>query len=300
MKMNMTKKTVAAVFVLVLTTIALAAAAVDKPDPQYAAQMAKWRRERESDLRQNWLTLVGLFWLNQGENRFGSDPADPVALPKGKAPQQAGTFLLQGGKVLVKVAPGVRATNGGHAVHSLALQPDTSGHPTVLSLGDLRLHIIQRGERFGVRVKDVRSEALAHFRGLQYFPLNESWVVRARFTAFDKPQEISIPTVLGTDAKMQSPGMVEFQLNGRTLRLQPVIEDQQLFFIFHDLTSGKQTYPPGRFLYTAMPKNGEVLLDFNRAHNPPCAFTPYATCPLPPKQNYLDVAIEAGELFTGH
>jgi uncharacterized protein (DUF1684 family) len=160
--------------------------------------------------------------------------------------------------------------------------------------------VIERGNRYGIRLKDKNSELRKAFTGLKYFPPLEEYRVKARFVPYDPPKMIPVPNILGQVDEEPSPGYVVFMLNGRECRLDPVTEGDSLFFIFKDLTSGKETYPPGRFLNTEMPQNGEVVLDFNQAYNPPCAFTPYATCPLPPEQNKLPIAIEAGELRYGH
>jgi uncharacterized protein len=162
------------------------------------------------------------------------------------------------------------------------------------------MFVIQRGKRFGIRLRDRNSEMRKNFTEIKYFPISEAYRVKARFVPSNPPKMISVPNILGETSDEPSPGYAEFTLRGHACRLTPVTEGDQLFFIFKDLTSGKETYPPGRFLYTDMPKNGEVVLDFNKAYNPPCAFTPYATCPLPPAENRLPIRIEAGELRYGH
>ncbi len=168
----------------------------------------------------------------------------------------------------------------------------------IVTLASLSLSVIQRGDRYGIRLKDRNSRLRKEFTGLRYFPVTESYRVSARFVP--DARKVPIPNILGQTEDMDSPGYVEFELEGRKLRLSPVLESpDELFFIFRDLTSGRQTYGSGRFLDTAMPKDGRVELDFNKAYNPPCAFTPYATCPLPPKQNRLPVRIAAGELKYG-
>jgi uncharacterized protein (DUF1684 family) len=160
------------------------------------------------------------------------------------------------------------------------------------------MYVIERGGRFALRVKDPESARRRSFRGLDWFPVRESYRVTARFVPYEPPKAIPIANVLGTVEPMPSPGYVVFSLNGREFHLDPVLEDpaaKELFFIFRDETAGKQTYPAGRFLYADLPKDGRVVLDFNKAYSPPCAFTSFATCPLPPRQNRLDVRIEAGE-----
>ncbi len=273
-------------------------------DADFTRQLDQWRKQRLEGLRSEsgWLTLVGLHWLEPGENHFGSSPANRVVLPQGKAPARAGAFFLDNGKVRVVAAPGSGITLNGKPVSEQDLRSDESGEPDILRLGDLSLYVIKRGERFAIRVKDPNSPVRKEFKGIDAFPPNPAYRIVAEFVPYDPPREVAVPTILGTTEKMKAPGYVKFKLAGRELTLEPVVEDPehtQLFFISKDATSGKETYPAGRFLYADMPKDRRVVLDFNRAYNPPCAFTPYATCPLPPKQNRLDVRIEAGEKTYG-
>jgi uncharacterized protein (DUF1684 family) len=161
--------------------------------------------------------------------------------------------------------------------------------------------LIKREERFGIRLKDSNSEARRNFKGLHWFPIDESYKVKARLEAWPEPKEVSVPNVLGGNFKMKSPGVLKFSLNGKECALQPVLEDDEtLFIIFGDGSNRSETYKSGRFLYAEKPVNGEVVLDFNKAENPPCAFTPYATCPLPPAGNKLEVEIQAGEKRYDH
>lgn len=253
----------------------------------YSSQIAEWRRQREINLRRDggWLTVTGLFWLREGVNRFGTNPGSDLVLPAG--PAEAGAFELHKGKVTAKIGGSTRQ-----------LRADTDD---LVQVGRLRLYVIQRGDRTGIRMKDPESSFLRDFRGLEYFPTREEYRVDARFVA--EPQKIPIANIVGQSELDDSPGYVVFQLHGREFRLYPVLEEpdaKELFFIFRDQTAGKETYGAGRFLYTDLPKDGRVILDFNKAYNPPCAFTPYATCPLPPPQNRLAVRIEAGEQKYGH
>jgi uncharacterized protein (DUF1684 family) len=276
--------------------------AAPPPDAAYRAQIGQWRERREAALKADdgWLTVVGLFWLKHGANTAGSDPANDIALPKDSAPANVGIFDLHDGVISFQAAPGVTVTVNGNAATSATLKADSSGSPDIVRLNDLSLFVIERGNRYGIRLKDKNSELRKAFTGLKYFPPREEYRVKARFVPYDPPKMIPVPNILGQVDEEPSPGYVVFMLNGRECRLDPVTEGDSLFFIFKDLTSGKETYPPGRFLNTEMPQNGEVILDFNQAYNPPCAFTPYATCPLPPEQNKLPIAIEAGELRYGH
>jgi uncharacterized protein (DUF1684 family) len=183
------------------------------------------------------------------------------------------------------------------------MQSDAEGAPTVVALGALTFQVIKRGERYAIRLKDMRSQQRAAFKGLEWFPVREDHRVHARFVSHPSPRSIPIVNVLGMVEPMRSPGYAEFRLKGRTLRLHPVLETSdatELFFIFKDQTSGRETYGAGRYLYAPMPSNGTVELDFNKAYSPPCAFTAFATCPLPPKENRLPIRIEAGERYRGH
>jgi uncharacterized protein (DUF1684 family) len=176
-------------------------------------------------------------------------------------------------------------------------------HPVQVAVNDLTMFVIRRGDRYGIRLRDRNSEARKMFSGLRHFPIDPVYRVTAAFVAYPEPKQLPIPNVLGDTPVMVSPGYVEFSIGGQTLRLEPVYEGadpHELFFIFADQTNGTDTYPSGRFLYTDLPQNGRVVLDFNKAQNPPCAFTAFATCPLPPKQNRLPVRVPAGEMDYGH
>jgi len=179
------------------------------------------------------------------------------------------------------------------------LRSDQSSRPDVVELGPVSFYVIKRGDRYGVRVKDRNSRARREFAGLRWYEVKEGYRVEAKWVSYPHPRPIQVPNVLGEVAAMPSPGYAEFELDGQRVRLDGVLEDPtslDLFFILRDETSGKETYGAGRFLYSELPKQGRVVLDFNKAYNPPCAFTAYATCPLPPKQNWLPVKVEAGEM----
>jgi uncharacterized protein (DUF1684 family) len=274
-------------------------------DEAYRAEVLKWRADREARLKADggWLTLAGLFWLNEGPNRFGTDPAGDIVLPEGSTPAEAGVFELRDGRVKVALRPGVTGRLAGQRLSGeVEMQSDASGSPDVLEMGPLSLHVIKRGSRYGIRLKDQNSAVRRGFLGLKWFDVREEYRVEARFVSYPQPKPVKVPNVLGETESMPSPGYAEFTLGGKTVRLDGVLEDphaEQLFFILRDQTSGKETYGAGRFLYTDLPKAGQLVLDFNKAYNPPCAFTPYATCPLPPPQNWMPVRVEAGEMAYG-
>ena len=248
----------------------------------YEAEIAEWRKQREERLKAEggWLSLAGLFWLHDGVNRFGKDQGNEIVLPDG--PAHAGSFELHGGKVTVTLDGKTRP-----------LAPDSDDAAKV---GRLSLFVIKRGDKYGIRVKDPESEYRRNYHGIEHFPVSDTYRVTARWVA--EPRKIPILNILGQTEESDNPGYAVFRLGGKEMRLYPIIEEpgaKELFYIFRDLTTGKETYPAGRFFYSEFPKNGKVVLDFNKAYNPPCAFTPYATCPLPPKENHLAVRVEAGE-----
>ncbi len=268
----------------------------------YRDSIEKWRRERAASLvaDDGWTTVAGLYWLREGANSFGTDAGGAIVLPAGSAPARCGVFEHRAGKTVLRVAPGVTVLAAGRPVRELEMRSDLAGPPTAVTIADLTLFVIARGDRFAIRLRDKNSAYRKQFRGLEWYPVEERYRIEADFVAWPSPKTLMVPTILDFSEKMTSPGYVTFDLGGREWRLEPVLSGARLFFIFRDRTSGKQTYPAGRFLYTGMPKDGKVLLDFNQAHNPPCAYTPYATCPLPPPQNRLEAAIEAGELNYHH
>ncbi len=288
----------------VLSAFLFACVVLAQADEKYARAMEQFRAEREERLRSpdGWLTLAGLFWLSAGENRFGSDPENSIVLSTEGVPPWAGTFVYDGETVTLKTASDVVIRLNDEPVKRRKLRDDGDEEPDVLTLGTLRLHVIERGDRHGVRVKDPESIHRKEFRGLRYFPLDPAYRFDAVFKPYDKPREVSSTTVIGTTLTRLALGSVEFTLDGEALSLQPLVEDPDdtsLWFIFQDQTSGKQTYG-FRYLYADL-KDGRVDLDLNKAYNPPCAFTPYATCPLPQRKNRLEVRIEAGErIYIGH
>lgn len=263
----------------------------------YLDSLTAWRAKHEAELRSDdgWLTVTGLFWLKEGRNAVGVGPQNDVELPAGSAPASAGVIDFQQGVAQLTIADGVTATVEGRPVRTIHLKPDDKEKPSVVQLGDVTFNLIKRGESYGVRVKDRNSPRRRAFRGLRWFPANPAYRVQAQLTTFANPREILIPNVLGSSYRMKSIGLLKFSLAGKDYTLQPVMDGKQFFIIFSDLTRGKATYPGGRFLYAELPAEGPVTLDFNQAYNPPCAFTPFATCPLPPPQNRLPVTILAGE-----
>ncbi len=265
----------------------------------YAADIQKHREKRVAELTADngWLATAGLFWLHEGMNTAGSDPDKAIRLPA-RAPKRLGAFQLKSGTVTFIGDAGVQLAASGKPVNQFTFEPE-KGERSAIAIAGLKMFVIKRGDRYAVRLLDPESKQRKAFKGLRYFPVQASYRLRAKFTRYATPKQVPVPNVLGMTVPMESPGYVTFTLNGKPYRLEPVYETskrEDLFFIFKDLTAGRETYDAGRFLHTPLPKNGTVDLDFNKAYNPPCAFTAYATCPLPTKQNHLPVAIRAGEL----
>lgn len=280
-----------------MAAVLAVAAATTSP---YVAEIEQWRAKREERLKADdgWLAVTGLFWLKDGPNTVGSARGNDIVLPA-SAPAKVAVIDFAGGKAAVRVEPGVAVLSGGKPVTTMPLRADTAeGGPDVLVLGPLSLQVIERGGRYGIRLKDKDAKQRREFAGLSWYPVREAHRVVARFVPHPAPKTISIANVLGQEDQQPSPGTAVFTIGGREVRLDPILESpdaKQLFFIFRDATAPRDTYPAGRYLYTDLPKDGMVTLDFNKAYSPPCAFTAFATCPLPPPQNRLPVRIEAGE-----
>jgi uncharacterized protein (DUF1684 family) len=273
---------------------ALLMAGCGKQEPKidtgaHTQEIQQWQKTRDERLRKedSWLTLIGLHWLKEGENT--------VTLTKAGAP--AVRLLRNGAQTLLHPDPSM--TIGGKPIGGdvpLLADTDKDG-PTIVQMGSVRFNVIKRGERYGLRVKDAEAETRTHFKGLEYYPIDPKWRVTARFEAYHPPKKIPITDVTGATSDSISPGALIFELEGKEYRLDPVLEEgsDEYFLIFRDLTSRDTTYGAGRYLYAPMAKDGKTVIDFNKAYNPPCAFTPFATCPLPPLQNRLPLRIEAGE-----
>ena len=288
-----------AVYLVAITSLASGANPLSIRD--YTASIEKWRAESEAKLKSDtgWLTVSGLFWLKEGRSTFGSAPGNDLVLPAGVTPR-AGTFIRTGKRIAVEVNKGISVTLNGKQVNKLdALVNDAEAKEDVLVMGDVSLLVIDRGSKIGIRMRDKNSQLRREFTHKTWFPVQANYRVVAKF--IPQPERVvRIPNMVNEMEEHKVIGVTEFTLNGRSHRLEPVVADGQLFFIFKDKTAGKQTYGAGRYLYADMPKDGKVVIDFNKVYNPPCVFTPYATCPLPLKHNQLDIPIPAGELKYGH
>jgi hypothetical protein len=266
----------------------------------YEAGIAAWRAAHEEDLEREdgYLAVAGLFFLEPGPNDFGAAASNRIVLPEGTAPARAGTMTLRDGRVFFEIADHVDARIGGQAVTRGELRPALSEprRPAdLLRIGRVTLLVHASGSRLAIRLRDPEGPARRNFAGMRWFPVDRRWRVSGRFEAFDKPRSVRIVNILGDEVEYASPGIVRFDHRGHALSLTPVVSGEGLWFIFTDQTAGRSTYKASRFLYTPLPKDGNVELDFNKAENPPCAYNAFTTCPLPPKENRLPVAVEAGE-----
>jgi uncharacterized protein len=278
-----------------VAAIALAAGTVD---PTYQPAVEKWRQSYEATLRSDdgWLTVTGLFWLHEGDNRFGSDPLGDIVVPGKNIPAQIGTFTFHGGKVVVHAHPSVKLMLSGKPVNPAELHADAPNER--LQMGDLAFLLHASGTRYAIRLKDKNSKARREFSGLHWFSIDASYRVTARYVPYQPPKIEQTQNIVGDFDAYTMIGQVVFTLHGTEYRLEASENTPgtgTLFIVFRDLSSGKQTDSAARFIVTDPPKNGTVEMDFNKAYNPPCAYTAYATCPLPSPGNRLRVAIPAGE-----
>lgn len=265
---------------------------------EYEKTINTWHEKRISDLKADdgWLNLVGLHWLNAGINTFGSGEKNDIVFPAGSIAEEAGYFLVKDRQVTLVVNKGATVSIGQKAVSKeIIFHPDSARAPLVES-GTLRWNIIKREDKLGIRLRDLASEAVKSFKGIDRFPINPAYQLTGQFEKGDSSRTIDITNVLGQVTAQRSPGTVIFEWDGVKHQLDVLDGKNEFFLVFADATSGKETYGSGRFLYIPKPgADGVVTIDFNKAYNPPCAFTPYATCPLPPKQNILPIEINAGE-----
>jgi uncharacterized protein (DUF1684 family) len=288
----------------ILALISSCGGATAGVDPAYRAEIEAAWAERETRLRADdgWLTVVGLFWLEPGPNIVGSAEDAAVHLPAG--PELAGSLhVADDGAVTLHPDPEAGLTVNDVPATEQILAPDVTGKPDLVHSGRILFYLIQRGNRIGIRVKDPEAAARRGFAGIDHFPLSEAYRVTAVLEPYPKLKDVEVPSVIGTPSLMSAPGLLRFSIEGTEVTLEPYVsgpEGRNLFLIFRDATSGDSTYGAGRFLTAELIDGAaEVVLDFNLAINPPCAFTPYATCPLATPQNTLLVPITAGEKYSG-
>jgi uncharacterized protein len=298
---------------LVLCVAAISTAANEPDTASWERDLLSWRAQHAADLLKpdGWLSLVGLEWLQPGDNSVGSAADNKIHLPA-DGPAYVAVLRLVGGAVTLNPPgslpngwfPSGLLVDGKPATRQvLRVDPDKDKNNSRLTVGTLNFYLIRRAERFAVRIKDAKSPAVLGFRGLKWYPPDPTYRVVARWVPYNPNKTVKIATLLGTIYDAEVPGAAEFTLLGRPYRLEPLLEDPsepKLFFVLRDTTSTSTTYPASRFLYTGFPDHGidnpgQLALDFNHLENPPCAYTPYTTCPLPPPQNRLLIALPVGE-----
>ena len=283
--------------VVVLVFVAIGCATTPPPPKDWVAWQA--RRTESIGGPNGWTTLVGLHWLNEGENSAGRALVNQVVLSSDSVPEFVGTFTRSGSGVSFTAAPEADVRVQAGKVSRIELTTDAQLNPTQLQIGLVSIVAIQRGDRVALRVRDPDSPARREFKGLRWFLYDPSWRLEGKFVSFTSPEKLRVPDVTGATQEFDCPGVIVFSVRGVEHQLSVAKEPgaSDLFVMFRDETSGKSTYPAGRFLYVSKPDAaGKVIIDFNRAYTPPCGFTAFATCPLPPSENWLKLAVKAGEL----
>jgi uncharacterized protein (DUF1684 family) len=268
---------------------------------EYQQKLDEWRQQAEKTLRapDGWLSVAGLFWLSEGNNSFGSDPSNDIVLPE-SAPAYAGAFVVNNHEVRLAPAADIELTQNGQAPNGEVLRSSATGKPDIIELGDLQLFVHQSGSRLAIRLRDPNNPVRLNFAGRKWFEADEEWVIKAEFVAYEPAKILQVPNIVGDISEQESPGFVRFSVDGVSYQLDATAgANGGLFLHFHDQTAGKGSYPGGRFLFTKAPHDGKVELDFNRAVNPPCAVTAYATCPAILPQNRLALSVTAGEQWSG-
>lgn len=259
-----------------------------------------WYNKRVENLksRDGWLNLAGLYWLHDGINSFGSDESNDIVFPVGKIAPKAGYFMVKGDQVTLTISKGARILVNGRptrGLETIVFHPD-SVRPIRQVHETLEWHIIKRDDRIGVRLRDLESSAVRNFKGIDRYPVDYAWKLKARFEPATEGATINITNVLGQTTAQRLEGTLFFHVGEKEYHLSATGEEEKLFIVFADSTNGKETYPAGRFIYVDRPDStGAAYIDFNKSYNPPCAFTEFATCPLPPRENFLAIEISAGE-----
>ncbi len=267
-----------------------------KTDNRYEEEIRLWHQKRVDDLKKEdgWLNLAGLFWLREGRNTFGAKEGNDIIFPAEHSSPVLGAFILKDGKVSVETVAGTGVFQGDSPVQTLDIFP-YPGKPVVLRHQSLRWFVIQRGDKYAVRLRDLESPYLKQFHGIERYPVHEDWRIKARFVP-TAGKKITIVDITGRSYEQDSPGQLVFAIRGKEYTLDATGTKEHLHFVFADASNKHETYGGGRFLDAAGPgADGYTYIDFNKAYNPPCAFSPYATCPTPPKQNRLTAAVTAGE-----
>jgi len=289
-----------ALLFIVLLNTACSTAADDLDRAELEAEILQWRDSRRASLMAptGFLTLAGLFWLDKEITTFGSAPDNDLVFPPA-ADAHIGRFRLTADGVVMEPLAGVAVYSNEEPAGETLMADDTMEDPTMITHGSLAWTVIRRDGRYAVRLRDFDHPVLASFPPLQYFPIDLSWRVRGTLERYPEPRRVEASTVIeGLGWNPESPGVAVFEKDGETHRLEAYTSGERLFFVFGDRTNGRETYPAGRFLYTAAPgEDGQIILDFNRAYSPPCAFNDFSTCPVASPRNRLPIRILAGELF---
>lgn len=291
------RPTISGISILLLVSIFAACA----PERAHEEEVERWFTRRVESLTapDGWLSVTGLYWLRPGQNTFGSSDSNDIVFPVDSLPVYMGTFYVEQDSVEVVLAPEVERHSSYPAGTRMGVLTDRGGEPTTFTYDALSWYVIDRGGALGIRLIDTASVARRTFEGIERYPLDPRWRVAGKFRRYDPPKSMPVPTVLNTTETLTTPGAVEFTLNGETYRLDVAGEPdaRRLWIIFGDPTNQTETYPAGRYVYIDAPaeRGSDVVIDFNMAYNPPCAFTDYATCPFPPPQNRLKIPVEAGE-----
>lgn len=266
---------------------------------EHLMEVNDWHEKQMVSLRSEtgWLNLIGLYWLKEGLNTFGSGHQVDLKLESDQFPEEIGQFELIEGKVFFTPSQKGITSNSGEIMDRVLIFDSENGIAEALSFRSLHWVIIKRSDAYGLRLRDFEAEAVKKFEGVERFPVNLEWRIIADFVPYSPPKDIMITNVIGQTTPNPSPGYLQFEVGGKTYKIDALgsEEDEELFLIFADATSGGETYGGGRYMYVKKADaSGKIILDFNKAYNPPCVYTPHATCPLPPRQNILDLAITAG------
>ena len=270
---------------------------------EHRRDVDEWYQGRIKRLEKEdgWLTLVGLFPLPEGRHTFGSADDNECVFPK-SAPAHAGAIVVENGAVRLEAEPGAGLTSNGAPVDKMDLVTDKDGaDPTLITLGTIRFYAIDRPGSLYLRVKDSASPVRKEFKGIERFPVTKEWLVAAHLERYNPPKKLTVPNVLGFEEISECPGILTFKVHDKEYRLEPMSQEgDELWIVFGDATNGDATYGGGRFVYIPdADADGNTVIDFNKSYNPPCVFTPYATCPLPTRENVLPVRVEAGEKMWG-
>jgi uncharacterized protein (DUF1684 family) len=291
MKKNQTQFSILFLFVSIL----LFSFSSETDDFDYEKEIKSWHQNRVEGLKKEngWLNLAGLFWLEEGRNSFGGNIENKIIFPKDRSKAFLGDIILSKGEVFVETKADAEVLNENEKIEKLKLFPTEKS--IILKHNSLRWFVIKRGERYAIRLRDLESPFLKEFHGIETFKIEPKWKLKAKFIPTEG-KKIAILDITGQTSQQDSPGVLVFTIAGKEYKLDALAEGEEFFIIFGDKTNKKETYGAGRFVYAAKPDaDGFTYIDFNKEYNPPCAFTPYATCPLPPKQNLLSIEIKAGE-----